>query len=118
PQRPQDDKDRRMATDRAGPLRAWQRWRWRGRAGEGTGAESGVRSAAGSAFLIRIANAGLAYVSQILMARWMGAFEYGVYVYVWTWVLLVGTVADLGFAVTAQRFIPRYRQEGDLDRVR
>lgn len=107
-----------MATDPAGPLRAWKRWRLPGRAGHGADSDRGVQRAAGSAFLIRIANAGLAYVSQILMARWMGAFEYGIYVYVWTWVLLVGTVADLGFAITAQRFIPRYRQENDLDRVR
>jgi len=107
-----------MATEPAGPLRAWRRWRLPGRGGDGADSERGVRRAASSAFLIRIANAGLAYVSQILMARWMGTFEYGVYVYVWTWVLLVGTVADLGFAVTAQRFIPRYTQEGDLDRVR
>lgn len=89
-----------------------------GQAKDGAETDGGVRRAAGSAFLIRIANAAIAYLSQIIMARWMGAFEYGIYVYVWTWVLLVGTVADLGFAVIAQRFIPRYTQERDFDRVR
>jgi len=107
-----------MTTDQASPLRAWKRWRMPGGARDGGESDRGIRRAAGSAFLIRIANAAIAYLSQIIMARWMGTFEYGVYVYVWTWVLLVGTVADLGFAVTAQRFIPRYTQERDLDRVR
>ncbi len=46
---------------------------------------------AGAAFLIRVASAGArSIVSQVLLARWMGSFEFGVYVYVWTWVLLIG----------------------------
>jgi O-antigen/teichoic acid export membrane protein len=77
-----------------------------------------MQRAAGAAFFIRIANAAIAYLSQIVMARWMGAFEYGVYVYVWTWVLLIGTVADLGFAVAAQHFIPRYAEARDHSRIR
>jgi O-antigen/teichoic acid export membrane protein len=35
-------------------------------------------------FLIRVFSAGLIYLSQILLARWMGSFEFGIYVYVWT----------------------------------
>ena len=60
---------------------------------------------AGAAFLIRVASAGLLYLSQVLLARWMGTFEFGVYVYVWTWVLLIGTMADFGLAIAAQRFV-------------
>jgi O-antigen/teichoic acid export membrane protein len=63
---------------------------------------------AGNAFLIRIASAVLVYLSQILLARWMGEFEFGVYVYVWTWVLLIGALVDFGLASAAQRFIPEY----------
>ena len=37
---------------------------------------------AGGAFLIRVFSAGLLYLSQILLARWMGSFEFGIYVYV------------------------------------
>ena len=103
--------------DPARPLRVWKRW-MPGQTQGGSDTDCGIRHSASSAFLIRVANAALAYLSQIIMARWMGAFEYGVYVYVWTWVLLVGTVADLGFAITAQRFIPRYIQEKDFDWVR
>lgn len=73
---------------------------------------------AGAAFLIRVASAGIAYLSQVLLARWMGAHEFGVYVYVWTWVLLVGGLFDLGLAQSAQRFIPEYASRGRPDLLR
>jgi O-antigen/teichoic acid export membrane protein len=69
-----------------------------------------VRRLAGAAFLIRLVSAAIAFVSQILLARWMGGFEFGVYVYAWTWVLLIGGMADLGLASAAQRFIPEYTE--------
>ena len=43
---------------------------------------------AGKVFLVRIGSALLALVSQVLLARWMGKFEFGIYIYVWTWVLM------------------------------
>jgi O-antigen/teichoic acid export membrane protein len=73
---------------------------------------------AGAAFLIRVASAGLLYLSQVVLARWMGSFEFGVYVYVWTWVLLIGTLADFGLAVAAQRFIPEYAERKAFDLLR
>jgi O-antigen/teichoic acid export membrane protein len=73
---------------------------------------------AGAAFFIRVASAGILYVSQVLLARWMGRFEFGIYVYVWTWVGLVGMAAPLGIGYSAQRFIPEYRTRGDLDGLR
>jgi hypothetical protein len=39
---------------------------------------------AGTIFIIRVVSAALAYLSQILLARWMGGADYGVYVYIWT----------------------------------
>jgi O-antigen/teichoic acid export membrane protein len=58
-------------------------------------------------------SAGLAYLSQILLARWMGGAEYGIYVYVWTWVLLLGSMLDFGIATSAQKIIPEYRASGE-----
>ena len=69
-----------------------------------------VRRLAGAAFIIRVASAAIAFVSQILLARWMGSFEFGIYIYAWTWVLLIGGMADLGLASAAQRFIPEYSE--------
>lgn len=60
------------------------------------------------AFLIRVASAGLAYLLQIALARWMGSFEYGIFVYVWVWVLILGGIAPLGFSTSLIRFIPEY----------
>jgi O-antigen/teichoic acid export membrane protein len=69
-----------------------------------------ARRLASTAFLIRVASAALAYLSQILFARWMGISEFGIYVYVWTWVLVIGGIVDVGLASTAQRFIPEYTE--------
>ena len=66
---------------------------------------------AGTAFLIRITAAVLAYGSQVMLARWMGSYEFGIYVYVLTWLLVIGGLADLGLGSTAQRFIPEYLQQ-------
>ncbi len=63
---------------------------------------------AGKVFLVRVASAGLALVSQVLLARWMGSFEFGVYIYAWTWVLMIGALSDLGLSSAARRFIPEY----------
>src|SRR3979411_2643316 len=64
---------------------------------------------AGTIFIIRVVSAALAYLSQILLARWMGGSDYGVYVYVWTWVLLLGSMMDFGISASAQKIIPEYR---------
>ncbi|WP_420133808.1 lipopolysaccharide biosynthesis protein [Rhodopseudomonas sp.] len=73
---------------------------------------------AGTIFLIRVGSAGLAYLAQILLARWMGGSDYGVYVYVWTWVLLLGSMLDFGISASAQKIIPEYRASGADDRLR
>jgi O-antigen/teichoic acid export membrane protein len=73
---------------------------------------------AGTIFIIRVFSAGLAYFSQILLARWMGSSEYGVYVYAWTWVLLLGSMMDFGTSVAAQKLIPEYRGKNQLNLLR
>lgn len=78
----------------------------------GGGEASLTQRLAGLIFLIRVLSAGLAYLSQILLARWMGGSDYGIYVYVWTWVLLLGSMLDFGIASSAQKIIPDYRAAG------
>jgi len=95
-------------------LRAWSRLKAR----LGSAEHLLVQRLAGTMFLIRVAAAVLAYGSQVLFARWMGSFEFGIYVYVWTWVLLIGQALDLGLATAAQRFIPEYRKHESFDLLR
>jgi O-antigen/teichoic acid export membrane protein len=58
----------------------------------------------------------------VRLARWMRRFEYGVFIYVWTWVLMIGSVADTGLSSSARRFIPEYTEGNgricaDLERL-
>ena len=77
-----------------------------------------AQRAAGNVFLVRIGSAMLALISQVLLARWMGTFEFGVYIYVWTWVLLIGALSDAGLSSAARRFIPEYTELKAYDRLR
>jgi O-antigen/teichoic acid export membrane protein len=79
----------------------------------GSSEASVTRRLAGTIFVIRVVSAALAYLSQILLARWMGGSDYGVYVYVWTWVLLLGSMMDFGISASAQKIIPEYRTSGE-----
>eukprot|EP00903_Cladosiphon_okamuranus_P002515 g2513.t1 len=71
-----------------------------------------------STFAIRIAGAALAYLSQIVLARLLGAHDYGIYSVAWTFVIVLGVMACGGFSSSASRFIPQYRQGGDEDALR
>jgi O-antigen/teichoic acid export membrane protein len=73
---------------------------------------------AGKVFLVRVASAVLALASQVLLARWMGSFEFGIYIYVWTWVLMIGALSDIGLSSASRRFIPEYTELKSLDHLR
>jgi O-antigen/teichoic acid export membrane protein len=99
---------------RLGVSQLWQRLKAR----FGDAEQLLMQRLAGTVFLIRVVGALLAYVTQILFARWMGSFEFGIYVYVWTWVLLLGQLLDLGLGTAAQKFIPEYRERNALSALR
>ncbi len=73
---------------------------------------------AGKVFLVRVGSAMLALASQVLLARWMGSFQFGIYIYVWTWVLMIGALSDFGLSSAARRFIPEYSELKSFDRLR
>ena len=66
------------------------------------------RAGAMLTMVIRVASAGLAFFTQVLLARWLGAFEFGVFTYVWVWVNVLGTLAVMGFSTSAVRFLNEY----------
>jgi O-antigen/teichoic acid export membrane protein len=63
------------------------------------------------AFSIRIFSAAIAFISQVLLARWMGSFEYGIFVLVWVTMVIVGNLSCFGFHTSVIRFIPEYREK-------
>jgi len=84
----------------------------------GSGGAMSARRMALLIFAIRVVGAGLAYLSQIILARWMGAHEYGIYSLVWTWIIILGIFACCGFSSSPNRFIPEYTEKNDLDHLR
>ena len=75
----------------------------------GRGEKAASRRMALVAFVIRIVSAALAFVSQIILARIMGEFEYGIFVFVWVLVVLFGNLSCLGFHTAVIRFLPQYK---------
>src|SRR5262245_19442228 len=78
------------------------------------------RQAAGAAaaLAIRIASAVIAFVSQILLARWLGADDFGVLAALLVWVNVLGTLSTLGIATSVLHFLPQYLAEGSLPLAR
>lgn len=70
------------------------------------------------AFTIRVMSAGIAFLSQIFLARLMGQFEYGIFVFVWVTSLIIGTLTCFGFHTTLIRFIPQYKSRGEIAKIR
>lgn len=82
------------------------------------GDQASTRRMAASAFVVRIASAALAYVSQIVLARWMGGFEYGIFVVVWTAVITSGVILCFGLEQAVVRLVRAYEVEGDFGAIR
>ena len=76
-----------------------------------------ARGAAG-AFVINVAGTGLAFLSQMVLARVLGAEGFGIYAYVTAWVTALGLAATLGFRTAILRFASSYRAEGAWDLLR
>lgn len=65
----------------------------------------------GSALIIgtRILGAAIVYLTQIGLARWLGGYQYGIYAYAWSWIMLLGFMAPLGLNVLMMRNLPDYQ---------
>lgn len=68
--------------------------------------------------LLRLCGGLLLFISQMLLAAWMGAEAFGVYTYAWAWVAVLATLAGLGFAATSVRFLASYRVERSTAHIR
>jgi O-antigen/teichoic acid export membrane protein len=77
-----------------------------------------ARRSALAVFAIRVAAAGLAYGTQVLLARLMGRDSYGVFATAWVWIAVLGHGSLGGFGISVCRFLPQHRVRGELDLVR
>ena len=78
-----------------------------------TSLSSPSHRAAGVALAIRLGNAVLAYAAQVVLARLMGQYEYGIFAYTWVWFVVFGAFATLGFGDATLRFVPQLRERGE-----
>jgi O-antigen/teichoic acid export membrane protein len=63
----------------------------------------------GPAFAVNVAGTAIAFGLQVLLARLLGADEFGRYVYALTWISFCVLFAKLGLDTAALRFIPEYQ---------
>lgn len=80
-----------------------------------------LRRGATGAFLVQVGGAGLGLVVHVMLARLMGADEYGVYTLALTWLGVLTVVGLLGQSSAVLRFVPGYvhrAQWGELRGLR
>lgn len=59
-------------------------------------------------FIVKVAGAGLLFALHVMLARLLGAEQYGIYVYAWTWIHILAILCLLGFQTSLVRFIAEY----------
>jgi O-antigen/teichoic acid export membrane protein len=70
------------------------------------------------AFVLKIIGAGLAFLFQVAIARYLGASGSGVYFLALTIITLVATVARLGMDNSVTRFVAAHATENDWAKVK
>lgn len=82
------------------------------------GSRSQAARAALFTFAVRVMSAVVAYGGQVVLARLMGAHDYGIYAIIWVWILFLSTFAGLGYTTGLLRFIPELLAEKRLGELR
>jgi O-antigen/teichoic acid export membrane protein len=72
---------------------------------------------ASQVFAIRLVGAGLTYASMVVLARWLGPHNFGIYAYVLVIITLLGLGFSFGFNSSALRFVPSYLARKKLRRL-
>jgi O-antigen/teichoic acid export membrane protein len=71
-----------------------------------------------AAFFVYGVGFALTYCSQLVIARFAGAETYGMYAYVFAWMVVLAYFSTLGFDVALLRFVPAYQAAGAWPLVR
>jgi O-antigen/teichoic acid export membrane protein len=75
--------------------------------GDTFGAEA-ARNTGGS-FVTKVSGLGISFLSQLVLARLLGVEDFGYYIYVWTWILVLSIFASLSYDLVAIRFVKDYK---------
>lgn len=78
----------------------------------------GLFNDAAAVFLYRVAGAVFVLLTQLALARWIGADELGRYVLAFSWCVFLAALAGLGFPRAAPRFIGKALADDRPDLVR
>jgi O-antigen/teichoic acid export membrane protein len=76
-----------------------------------------VLRGAGLVVIIRVLASAVGFASVILLARWMGSSEYGLYSFAIACMVLLAYPATLGLPGAAVRFVAQYAAAGDWQHV-
>ena len=71
---------------------------------------STLQRAAVVALLVKIGAAGLGFLTQTLLARFLGTEEYGVYSFFWVWIYVGSILVVFGLGEAAVKFMAEYRE--------
>jgi len=85
--------------------------------GSGDGDLHGVLSDAATVAVIQGLGLAVGYVAQLLFARWLGRFEYGLYSFSWSALVLVATLAGFGYPLLGVRETSAAMASGQNGRV-
>ncbi len=69
------------------------------------------------AFGIRLSGAGLSYITQVLIARFLGVSDFGLYSFAWSCAFLLSVPATMGLDSALMRYYPAYMVQTDFDKV-
>ncbi len=61
------------------------------------------------AFFIQVFGAGVVFLLHFLLAKLMGASEYGLYAYAYAWLIILSIIAKLGMQTSLVKFIAEYK---------
>ena len=84
----------------------------------GSGTHGSFFKTVGAVSSLRASGGALLFLSQILLAAWMGPEAFGSYSFAWACVAVLSTLAGLGFSGASVRFISRYLAVDEIPRLR
>ena len=69
---------------------------------------SPLAQSVGIAFAIQVVGYSVNFVLNVLLARWLGAQQYGEFIFIKNWVTILGIIGTLGFFGAAMKYISAY----------